>query len=72
MALVTVVPSFADSKIDKFDSKDFPIPRIGEQYVMSKTKHVDSVSYEARIFCLVTYVSYDREEGTVDIEVQEI
>lgn len=72
MALVTVVPSFADSKIDKFDSKDFPIPRIGEQYAMSKTKYTDSGSYEVRVFCLVTYVSYDSEEGTVDIEVQEM
>jgi hypothetical protein len=72
MALVTVVPCFDVSKIDKFDSKDFPIPRIGEQYAMSKTKYAHSGSYEVRVFCLVTYVAYDREKGTVDIEVAEI
>lgn len=72
MALVTVVPCFSDSKIDKFDSKDFPIPRIGERYAMSKTKYTPTGSYEVSIFCLVIYVSYDRKEGTVDIEVAEI
>jgi hypothetical protein len=72
MALVTVVPAFADSKIDKFDSKDFPIPSIGEHYVMSKTKYTSICSYEIRIFCLVTYVSYDRETDQIDIEVVEI
>jgi hypothetical protein len=53
MALVTVVPAFADSKIDKFDSKDFPIPSIGEHYVMSKTKYTSICSYEIRIFCFI-------------------
>ena len=72
MALVTVIPDCLDSKIDKFDSKDFPIPRIGERYTMSKTKHTDSGSYEIRVSCLVTYVLYDQEEGTVYIEVQKI
>jgi hypothetical protein len=68
MANVTVASSSSYISSVKYDSKDFPIPRVGEFfYMVTKSKH-NEVSLRHEVIC----VEYDITLDSVSIEVAEI
>jgi hypothetical protein len=70
MATVTVTSSDSKFKDITFESDKFPIPRVGESFLMEKDVQHPTGTYQIQVDRKVTHVIYDLVTLSVTVDVE--